>query len=190
MTYEKLPGVFPILEIGDFALRRIELSDGDDLFTYISDPDVVRFMRPETRTRNQIDDAIRDFQSAFAAKTGIRWAIATKDTNRIIGDLGFRIDPLNLIAPIAYRLTPAYWGRGIGTEAVREVVSFAFDVLELNRVEATVNVANERSYRLLERLDFRREGLLRQYRFARGEFYDSYMYALLSGDPRPSISVW
>jgi ribosomal-protein-alanine N-acetyltransferase len=182
VSYAALPDEFPVLDVGEHVLRRIELTDGDSLFAYIGDPAVVEFMRPETRTREQVDGAILDFQSNFANKTGIRWAIARKDGDLIVGDLGFRLDALNLSAPLGYRLAPTFWGRGIATRAVREVVGYGFDMLRLKRIEATVNVANERSIRLLERVGFQREGRLRQYRLARGAFYDSYMYSLLASD--------
>lgn len=185
MTFAKLPDTFPVLDIGDYVLRRIELSDGDDLFAYIGDPSVVEFMRPDTRTREQIDGTILDFQAAFTDKSGIRWAIATTNTNRIIGDLGFRLDALNLSARLGYRLAPSHRGRGIASKAVGAVVAYGFETLELNRIEAGVNVANERSIRVLEKLGFQREGLLRQTRLARGAYYDSYMYSRLRSDVRP-----
>lgn len=185
MTFAAIPDDFPVLDIGDYTLRRIELSDADDLFAYIGHPAVVEFMRPDTRTREQIAGAILDFQAAFADKTGIRSAVARKDTNRIVGDLGFRLDGLNLSARLGYRLSPAHWGQGIGTSAAREVVRYGFEVPQLNRIEAAVNVANKRSIRVLEKLGFQREGRLREYRLARGAFYDSYMYSRLRGDVRP-----
>lgn len=182
MTYAALPDEFPVLDIGDYTLRRIELSDGDDLYAYIGDPAVVEFMRPDTRTREQIEGAILDFQNAFADKTGIRWAIVTTDTDRIIGDLGFRLDALNLSARVGYRLAPSHWGRGIASRAAGVVVRYGFETLALNRIEAGVNVANERSIRVLEKLGFQREGRLRQYRLARGAFYDSFMFSRLRED--------
>lgn len=182
MTLPKLSDEFPVLDIGDYTLRRIELSDADDLYAYIGDAAVVEFMRPDTRTREQFSGAILDFQAAFAEKTGIRWAIAGKNDDRIIGDLGFRLDAFNFCAALGYRLAPAYWGRGIASEAVGTVVRYGFETLELNRIEATVNVANERSIRVLEKLGFQREGHLRAYRLARGGSYDSYMYSRLRSD--------
>ena len=141
-------------------------------------------MRPDTRTREQIGHYL-DFQRSFTDKTGIRWAIAGKDTHRIVGDLGFRLDALNLSAPLGYRLAPSHWGQGIALKAVGAVVHYGFEALEVNRIEATVNVANERSIRVLEKLGFQREGRLRGYRLARGAFYDSHMYSLLRSDAQP-----
>lgn len=182
MTYPSLPDDFPVLDIGDYVLRRIELSDTNGLFAYIGDPAVVEFMRPDTRSRTQIDDAVLNFQVVFADKTGIRWAIVNKETDRIVGDCGYRLDPLNMSAALGYRLAPSHWGSGIATLAVGETVRYGFDELELHRIEATVNVANIRSIRVLEKLGFLREGKLRDYRLARGAFYNSYMYSLLRRD--------
>lgn len=68
------------------------------------------------------------------------------------------------------------------TEALRAMLSYGFEQMRLNRVEALVYVENEASIRLLERLGFLREGILRQY-FRRGEeYYDHWLLSLLKAD--------
>ena len=74
------------------------------------------------------------------------------------------------------------WGRGLATEAGRAVVDHAFDVLGLNRLEADVDPRNVSSARVLERLRFRQEGLLRERRIVASEISDSALYGLLNRD--------
>ena len=72
-----------------------------------------------------------------------------------------------------------YWGSGINTEAKVVLFDFAFGAMELRRIQSITHVDNLRSQKALEKLGFKREGLLRRYRWIRGEPWDLYMYSLL-----------
>ncbi len=80
---------------------------------------------------------------------------------------------------IGYDLSRPYWRRGIMTEALEAVIEFGFERMGLNRIEAVVFVENVASHRLLEKLRFEREGVLRDYEFLKGRFVDMVMYSLL-----------
>jgi RimJ/RimL family protein N-acetyltransferase len=71
------------------------------------------------------------------------------------------------------------WGQGYGTEAVRLALKFAFDELNLHRVQLTVFSYNERAVALYEKLGFVREGAFREHLQRDGQFYDMYLYGLL-----------
>ena len=87
---------------------------------------------------------------------------------------------------VAQHGTLGYWmgerfsGAGRMREAVELICEFAFDVENLHRLEAACLPANHRSTALLERIGFRREGLLRQYLKIAGNFEDHLLYALLA----------
>jgi len=111
----------------------------------------------------------------------LRFALQEDDV--IIGSCGF----LNQAerhqrAELGFELSPAYQGQGIAKEASLAVIEYGFTELSLNRIEALVLPANTASQRLLERLGFQREGLLRQYEKTRSQFDDLYMYSILRGD--------
>jgi RimJ/RimL family protein N-acetyltransferase len=76
------------------------------------------------------------------------------------------------------------WGQGYGTEAAGLALAFAFDELNLHRVQATVFTYNERSIALFERLGFRREGVFREFLHRDGERYDMVLYGLLDREWR------
>ncbi|MBV9647110.1 MAG: GNAT family N-acetyltransferase [Candidatus Eremiobacteraeota bacterium] len=87
------------------------------------------------------------------------------------------------VAEFGYWLTPAYWGRGIATEAARLFVPYAFDVREMRRLEARVDLPNVASARVLEKSGFQREGLLRQgARDRDGNIVDVALYGLLRAE--------
>jgi len=78
-----------------------------------------------------------------------------------------------------YDLDPAHWGRGIMTEALRAVLEYGFGKMGLNRVQATVDSGNTKSLRLLHRLGFRKEGVLRQNSYFNGQFRDDVCFSML-----------
>ena len=92
----------------------------------------------------------------------------------------FRVNSLS----IGYELARAYWGRGLMTEALRAMLEFAFVRLHLNRVEAMFDVRNRASGRVMEKCGMRREGLLRQKLYNKGEYVDVEIWAILARDRR------
>ncbi|MEG0259255.1 MAG: GNAT family protein [Lysinibacillus sp.] len=83
---------------------------------------------------------------------------------------------------VGYAMDQNYVGRGIVTEAVQLVVKFAFEQVDIHRVEAYVAPTNEASIRVLEKASFKREGLLRKLLYINGVWEDHYMYAQLLED--------
>jgi RimJ/RimL family protein N-acetyltransferase len=74
---------------------------------------------------------------------------------------------------------PAYWGQGYGYEAMQLALGFAFDELNLHRVQLTVFSYNERAIALYEKLGFRREGTFREFMERGGTRYDMHLYGIL-----------
>lgn len=83
---------------------------------------------------------------------------------------------------IGYSVDKSFVGRGIATEAVKLVLEFAFQTINIHRIEAYVSPKNEGSVRVLEKSGLVREGLLRELLFINGEWVDHYMYAILQND--------
>src|SRR4051812_29826933 len=86
---------------------------------------------------------------------------------------------------IGYWMGAPYAGRGYMADAVRTLIPFAFGTIRLHRLEAACIPTNIPSIRLLERLNFRREGLAREYLCINGVWSDHFLYALLVGDVPP-----
>jgi ribosomal-protein-alanine N-acetyltransferase len=80
---------------------------------------------------------------------------------------------------MGYDLWPDYWGQGLMPEALRALLRYGFEVMELNRVEATTHTENQRSMRVLEKLGFQREGVLRDYYCREGMYNDQVLFSLL-----------
>ncbi len=139
---------------------------------YLSEPP---WTDPERPARQIAEDA-----AAFAAREAFRFAIVLNETGRVIGDCGIcRLHWGNRRGEVGYALHPAHWGRGYMTEALRALLAFGFEDLDLIRLEADVDPRNGDSSGCIERLGFQREGLLREHWIVGGEVCDSVMYGLL-----------
>ena len=177
------PDAIPTLETDRLTLRALTPDDRTAVFALFADPRVAvpTHIAPFAGIE-QADELIAFFGRRFAARGGIRWGLTLTGDDTIIGTAGFPgIDAEKYRAEIGYNLAYAYWGRGLATEAVRALVGFGFAQLNLHRIEATTNLDNTRSMRVLTKVGFTEEGILRDYTYWRevGAFYDARMYALL-----------
>jgi RimJ/RimL family protein N-acetyltransferase len=113
----------------------------------------------------------------------IHFAIHRKDTGEFIGFLHIAlIEPLHRRCKIGIVIgEKELWGQGYGTEALRTAVDYCFTTLNMNRIGAETYATNPRSFRMLERVGFMREGVLRESVF-KGGFVDEYQYGLLRRD--------
>ncbi len=111
------------------------------------------------------------------------WVICLAEGGEVIGDCGIHCDLRHRRGVIGYLVRPDWWGRGIAAEAVGAVIEFVFGRLDppLNRVEADHYVENARSGRVLEKLGFEREGVLRSYILKDGVSRDVVRWGLVRG---------
>ncbi|MDI2588825.1 GNAT family N-acetyltransferase [Psychrobacillus sp. NEAU-3TGS] len=175
---------FPTLETNRLILRKVSIDDAKDMYTYLSDQDVVKPMGLEPfETVEDVWDEIKWYQSIYEKGTGIRWGITLKDSNKVIGSCGFlNRHPKHYRTEIGYELSSDYWGQGIASEALKAVSKYGFEHFQLERIEALIELTNIPSQKLVEKQGFQREGLLRHYEFANGKFEDLYMYSILKED--------
>jgi RimJ/RimL family protein N-acetyltransferase len=163
------------------AVRRFLASDGPGLHAYLSRPEAVRFEPYPVLSAQECDRLAgeRAVDPAF-------WAVCLQDSGALVGNLYLsRQQPESWRTyELGYVFNPEYWGRGFATEAARALVSECF-AAGAHRVLARCNPQNAASWRLLERLGFRREGhFLRSASFADDEagepiWHDAYLYACL-----------
>jgi RimJ/RimL family protein N-acetyltransferase len=165
------------------AIRRFRPEDAADLFEYLSDPEIYRFEPGEPINRAQAEQRARDMASAPDF-----WAIELAAAGKVIGQLYFdQIEPAErLTCELGYILNPAYQRQGYGSEAAGALVQHALTAGGMHRVVAHCNPENTASWKLLEKIGFRREGLLHRNVFFRrdaaGEplWTDTYVYARLA----------
>ncbi len=165
-------------------LRRFLQSDLDAFYAMHSDPQVMRYWSfPAWTDPSQASDYFASALSGCDAQSMLCWVIALNGNDRLIGAVTLHaIDREQGRAEIGYALQSAHWGHGYAQDALRRVLTHAFHVLQLRRIEADIDPRNSASCRLVERVGFVREGLLRARWDVAGEICDSAIYGLLAQD--------
>ncbi len=180
---ERAMNEFPILETERLVLRRLEVSDEAGVLAIYSRTEVTRFCDvPTLSDPGQAGRLVSAFAGEFENHCGIRWAITRKGAPGLIGLCGVGWYRHNCSALLSYDLHPDYWGRGIMTESLRAVADYVLRPGGVNRISATTLVDNHASMRVLRRLGFQEEGILRDWACWKGEFKDLRCFSLLRRD--------
>ena len=171
----------PRLEAGSLALRMIRPEDADDLFAIFGNPDVMRYWStPPLEDLAGARDLVGEIQQCFESRRLFQWGLVRGQYDRVIGTVTLAgLDVQNRRAEIGYALAQAEWGKGVMTGVLPVLVRFGFEKLDLHRIEADVDPRNPASYRLLERLGFKKEGYRRESYILNGEIQDALQYGLL-----------
>jgi len=135
------------------------------------------------KTKAELDQWLEDLHKS---KEIVGFAIRPVDRDDLIGTL--ELDDIlwphgvcGLAIAIGDR---ANWGKGYGYEAAQLALAFAFDELNMHRVQVTVFTYNERSLALFEKLGFQREGVYREFLRRDGQRYDMILYGILDREWR------
>jgi ribosomal-protein-alanine N-acetyltransferase len=181
---EPLFADLPDLDTPRLRLRRVRPEDAADLFAFASDPLVTRYITwPTHRTLDDSRALIARFLAGYARGAATPWGIEHKADGRLIGTCGFtNAAPAHARAEVIYNLARPYWGQGYMPEAVRAALTYGFDALGLNRIEAGCLVENAASARVLEKVGMTFEGVLREYLEIKGDACTLKQYAILRRD--------
>ncbi|MCR4391267.1 MAG: GNAT family N-acetyltransferase [Candidatus Acetothermia bacterium] len=162
-------------------LRQIEREDIPTFVRWFNDPEVRQFLvmyEPMSRAKEE-----RWFAAQLERRDEFLYAIeAQVDGSWVhIGNLGLhRVDWKNRTAVFGIVLgEKAYWGQGYGSEAARVLLRFAFQELNLHRVELEVFAFNARAIRCYEKAGFRHEGTRRHAFFRDGRYHDVHVMSIL-----------
>lgn len=154
---------FPVIVTDKSILRQITPDDAVSLVEYYKKSDMVRFLDWKgASTEEEAQTLISLWKKWFEDGKSIRFAISGKEDGAFLGMLFFT-DFKGRRAEIGYELEPEYRGRGIATASIISACEYAFENLNLKRVQAIVSVNNKASQRALEKSGFLREGLLKNY---------------------------
>lgn len=173
---------FPVLETKNLILREIIPDVAEVIFRNYSDNEVMKYFGRELLTKiSQAEEKIIGIKEDFINRKGIRWAVCLKEDNIMIGSGGFwRILKEHLRAEIGYELSKSYWGQGIMKEALSAMINFGFEKMNLHSIEANLDPENYGSLKLLEKLNFVREGYFKDSYYFKGEFTDTVSYSLIN----------
>lgn len=161
-------------------------ADAEALFEIQSDPSVMRYWNHAPWSDvGQARTAIAADLEARAAGQALSLGIRERESAQLIGTcLVFAWEAGSRRAELGYNLASRAQGKGFMHEALHRLLAYLFDELGLLRLEAEIDPRNAPSAKVLERLGFRHEGLLRQRWIVEGEVSDSALYGLLAGEFR------
>ncbi len=176
---------FPVLDLGGIRLRDLMLSDKEEYFAMMSDPEVVQYLSDEDipTSVEQAEQEIKFWGGLFYRKQSVFWAIADKANDKFIGTIGYNSWNIhNQRAEISYDLVREHWRKGIMTKALNNALIFGFKDMGLQRIEARTMLGNIPSQKILEKVGFKKEGVLRSYRIIREQPTDVLIYSLIRSD--------
>ena len=174
----------PRLETPRLVIRRMTMADAEDIYEYGRDQEVSRHVLWDAyRSLGEARMYLKYVQRQYRLNEPASWGIELKATGRLIGTIGFMWwNQEYRSAEVGYSLARAYWNQGLMTEALRAVVKFGFEEMNLNRIEAQHETTNPASGRVMEKVGMKKEGVLRQRLRNKGKFVDVALYSVLRGE--------
>ncbi len=168
------------------SVRRLRRDDLATFVKYRSDPEVARYQSWNAPyPQAEAERLIKDMRRMHPDTPGewFQFAIALRSTGELIGDCGAKpsaYDPTT--TQIGYTIGRAHQRCGYGSEAVRTLLGYLFDARGMHRVTASCDGRNVASMGLLERLGMRKEGVMLQSVWAKGEWTDDVLFAMLASE--------
>lgn len=170
-----------LLNTKRLILRYFNKNDWEDLYEYLSDAQVVRYEPYDVYTKEMAQQ-----EAVGRANNTSFIAVCLQDSGKLIGNLYLeKVEPKKIDTyEIGYVFNRNYSGMGYATEAASNLVDYVFSNLGAHRIIAHCNTKNTASWKLLERLNFRREAERINNMFfdvADGKplWFSSYQYAKL-----------
>lgn len=173
-----MAGFFPVLKIDDFILRELAEDDLEAISHIWGSPSVTEKMSSGPLTPEDSVQMLYVLRSLWENDAGIRWGVERGGV--LIGTCGFHnVNRGARRGELGYELGYEHWGRGFMRKALRPVLDYGFNIMRFERIEAFLNVDNDRSSGLLKKLGFKLDGALRDYALSPKGLIDQNCYSLL-----------
>jgi RimJ/RimL family protein N-acetyltransferase len=176
----------PELTDGRIRLRRLRASDKAAVVKACNDGLIERFCYrvPFPYDESDFMEFLAYNEHFWARELIANWTVVDLDRDEPLAMISLEVISVRQAGEIGYWCAPWARGRGVMSAAVRLVRDWAFDELELERLELTTDVDNIGSQRVAAAAGFRREGVMRGYLTARGRRSDDVLFGMVAGDPR------
>ena len=169
---------FPVLSAEEFLLRELTEDDLAAISSIWGSSKVTEKMSSGPLSHDDSVQMLYVLRSLWDNDAGIRWGVELG--GRLIGTCGFHnVNKGARRGELGYELDYEFWGRGYMRRALCPVLGYGFERMKLQRIEAFLNVDNERSEGLLKRLGFLKEGTLRDYALTPKGLIDQNCFSLL-----------
>jgi [ribosomal protein S5]-alanine N-acetyltransferase len=172
---------FKNLETERLLLRRVSIDDLNEILELRGNPETMKFIpRPLVKTEEDALNHFKMIDEKIEKNEGINWAITVKGNPKLIGIIGhYRIQPENHRCEIGYMILPQYNGQGIVTEAIKAVLEYGFEDMNMHSIEAVIDPDNSASERVLQKNGFIKEAHILENEYYDGKFWDTVIYSIL-----------
>ena len=174
------------IETDRLILRRYKIEDADAMYkNWASDSEVTKFLTWQPHSSVDVSRSIiEDWLKEYSDEKYYHWAIVFRDNgNEPIGDISVvQMNEDISMVHIGYCLGRAWWSRGIMSEALKAVMDFMFDTVEVNRVESRHDQMNPNSGKVMQKCGMKYEGTLRSADRNNQGICDACYYALLRSE--------
>jgi len=186
MNTNLLFGKFPYLESDEIILKKVETKDSDDLFELLTNERLYKYkpgnpLKSMDAVKKVVGHYERDFNKRKTIFLGIFYKIAKSKMVGVaeIFDFDNKVNSLE----IGYTLNEKFWGKGIAAKTTAIMLDFLFNIIDVNRIQATSMPINEKSQNVLKRNGFVYEGTLRQIKNWTGNgIVDLIYYSILKSE--------
>lgn len=175
---------FPI-ETKRLLLREYALTDEADVHEYASDALVPRYdsWGPNTPADTHEHFGRRMAEQRKWPRDDVTLVAELRREAKVIGSVRlWAVDEGNRTAEIGYTFNRRYWNNGYATEAASALLERAFRAMKMHRVIATCDARNVGSWQVMEKIRMRREGHFLRDKLQKGEWRDTYLYAILGDE--------
>ncbi|MCE4994129.1 GNAT family N-acetyltransferase [Staphylococcus xylosus] len=164
----------------DFYSRDLIDTDIDDINELHNLTEVTKYQTWKTQSNEETKQFLRE---VIKQDSNVVYnVLVNPDTDKVIGTIQLVIDEVNKSAEIEFIIHPNYWNNGIATNIAKTIIKYAFKVLKLNRVAASIDSNNTAARKVLQNLEMKLEGVLRENRLVDGEYRDTLSYAILRSE--------
>lgn len=171
----------PTLETDRLVLKPVELSDAKDVFEYAKLAIVPKFATWEPhQSVKESETFIQNFILPNYLAGNLTYGIRLKDSpDRMIGEVSaVFVSRPNKVMELGAVLHPDHWGKGIIVEALKKLIEECFRTRDVVRIQSRCFKENQQSFRMMEKLGMRHEGLLEKSLFCKGKSWDMEMFSL------------
>ena len=171
----------PTISAQRVLLRSLRDDDRPALFEVFSDPETMRYWSsPPWTKESQASEYLEEIRTGLRTRSFFQWGLARRSDDHVLGTCTlFAYHEPCRRAEVGFILGRRHWGQGLMTEGFQALLRHSFEELGLRRLEADTDPRNTGSIRLLERMGFQREGLMRERWEVGGEIQDSVLFGLL-----------
>ncbi|MDQ3194204.1 MAG: GNAT family N-acetyltransferase [Bacteroidota bacterium] len=155
----------------------------DEYVSWLNDEEICKENSHATfpNTKKKTADYIKSLENS---KEEIAFAIKWKKNNKHIGNIAIKnIDRINRSAELAIIIGDKnYWSKGVGSDAYRMLIDYGFKTLNLNRISSGQTVSNTGMIMVCEKMGMKKEGILREVLFKKGEYVNAVIYSIILKD--------